>query len=173
MNNLKEYIINFVGLKQGFHSFEFLINNTFFEEMQSEETMDVDISLHLELENKINLLVLNFKFSGSFNTLCDRCGDDISIPLHFSESLFFKISDESITDEDINVVCISTNDFQIDISPFVYELIMVNIPFKRVHENDKNGKSLCNEANLKFLEEEIKLEVDPRWEALKKLKIDS
>jgi uncharacterized protein len=164
-----------VGLKEGVHDFEFMISSTFFEEMQSEEVMDLNLNLQLNLEKKTNLLILNFHFSGSFNTLCDRCGDDISLALDFSEVMFVKISDDINQDDDINVVTIKTGESQLDISNLVYELIMVNLPFRRVHPDDEKGDSLCNQATLELLKEEIPIEkeTDLRWEALKNLKLDN
>jgi len=175
LNNLKDYIINFVGLKEGVHDFEFMISSSFFEDMQSEDVMDLNINLQLNFEKKTNLLILNFHFSGSFNTLCDRCGDDVSLTLDFSESMFVKISDDINQEDDINVVTIKTNESQLDISSFVYELIMVNLPFRRIHPDDENGHSLCNHLSLELLKDESTLEkeIDPRWEALKNLKIDN
>lgn len=173
LEDLSEYIINFAGLKQGFHSMEFLINSSFFEEMQSDEKLDVEMRLDIEIEKNINLLVFKFHFSGFMNTQCDRCGDDVSLPLNFSETLYVKITDRSENEEDINVVTLATNEYQIDIHSHVYEFIMVHLPFRRIHGVDIEGKSLCNEAALKFLEEKEKTDIDPRWEALKKLKSDN
>lgn len=173
LDDLREYIINFVGLKQGFQNMEFLINSSFFEEIQSEEKMDVEIRLDLEIEKNNNLLILKFHFSGIMNTQCDRCGDDVSLPLNFSETLYVKITDESENENDINVVTLATNEYQIDIRSYVYEFIMVNLPYLRIHGIDSNGKSMCNETALKFLEEKEKPDIDPRWEALKKLKTDN
>lgn len=175
LNNLKDYIINFVGLKEGVHAFEFVISSTFFEEMQSEEVLDLNLNLQLNLEKKTNLLILNFYFSGSFNTLCDRCGDDLSLSLDFSEIIFVKISDDLNPDDDINVVTIKTGESQINISDYIYELIMVNLPFRRIHSDDKNGESLCNQTTLELLSEKTitEKEIDPRWEALKNLKLDN
>lgn len=173
MDDLREYIINFVGLKEGFQNIEFLVSSSFFEEMQSGEKIDVSIRLNLEIEKNNNLLILNFHFSGIMNTQCDRCGDDISLPLDFSETLYVKITDEFENEEDINVITLATNEYKIDICSYVYEFIMVNLPYLRIHEVDSEGKSLCNKAALKFLEEKEKPEIDPRWEALKKLKTDN
>jgi uncharacterized metal-binding protein YceD (DUF177 family) len=53
---------------------------------------------------------------------------------------------------------------------------MLALPIKRVHPLDKNGKSMCDPAMLKELEEliiEEEKENDPRWDELKKLMNDN
>ncbi len=170
LNTLKEYIINFVGLKPGRHTFEYLITSTFFEAMQSEEEFNTNINLTLELDKQANLLTLNFVFSGTLSTICDRCADPLEIPIKINENLYFNISESETSSDDEDVLFLSTSDYEIDISQFVYEFIMVSIPMKRVHLTDSDGKSYCNQETIKRLEETIPKSIDPRWEVLNKLK---
>lgn len=170
LKEIKEYIINFVGLKLGVHNFEYLITSSFFEAMQSEEILNTNIKLDLEFEKQANLMTLTFIFSGDFETICDRCADPLTIPIEFSETLYFNISESESSSEDDDVISISPSDYEIDISQFVYEFIMVSIPMKRVHLNDAEGNSLCNEETLRLLEESKSTSIDPRWEILNKLK---
>ena len=53
---------------------------------------------------------------------------------------------------------------------------MLALPIKRVHPDDKNGKSTCDPVMLKKLEELIideETDTDPRWDELKKLMNDN
>lgn len=170
LKELKEYILNFVGLKLGLHHFEYLITNSFFEAMQSEETLNTNIKLDLEFDKQVNLMTLKFNFSGNFETICDRCADPLTIPVEFSETLYFNISENETSGDDDDVISISPSDYEIDISQFVYEFIMVSIPMKRVHLDDAEGNSLCNEETLRLFEESKSKSIDPRWEILNKLK---
>lgn len=173
LKELKEYIINFVGLKLGLHDFEYLITSSFFEEMQSEEPINVNLKLHLELEKQVNLLILNLDFSGSFETICDRCADSLVIPLEFKEKIFVNITDSESGEDDDNVIYLTTGESQIDISHLVYEFIMLALPMKRVHLDDDEGNSLCNQETLKLLNESKPSISDPRWDILNKLKIEN
>ena len=71
MKDLKAYDIQFVGLKQGHHRFDYEIENSFFEHYDFDEFNDVDIKLELGLEKKSTLLELEFKAKGSVNVNCD------------------------------------------------------------------------------------------------------
>ena len=58
---------------------------------------------------------------------------------------------------------------------FVYESIMLALPIQVLHPDDENGNSTCNPEILKIMNEHSpdakkEDEIDPRWEALKKLK---
>ncbi len=170
LNTLKEYILNFVGLKLGLHQFEYLITNSFFEAMHSEEDFNPNIILKLELDRQLSLLSLKFDFSGSLSTICDRCADPLEIPIKINESLYFNISDSETSSEDDDVLYLSSSDFQIDISQFVYEFIMVSIPMKRIHLDDSEDNSLCNQETVKLFEQSKPKSIDPRWEILNKLK---
>ena len=63
----------------------------------------------------------------------------------------------------------------LDVAWFIYEFIVVNIPIKHVHAPGK-----CNTAMIELLEEHSAARsgkednteaIDPRWDALKKLKL--
>ena len=56
MNNLKEYLIPFVGLKIGKHQFDYQIDNTFFKNFDYDEFNDVSIKVDIVLEKKIIIL---------------------------------------------------------------------------------------------------------------------
>jgi uncharacterized metal-binding protein YceD (DUF177 family) len=72
-------------------------------------------------------------------------------------------------------VTIDENEGILDMSWFIYEFVMLAIPIKHVHAPGK-----CNSAMTQKLEElsgavrsseEEEEQIDPRWEALKKLKV--
>jgi hypothetical protein len=52
MNNTKQYLIPFVGLKVGKHHFEYQISNAFFEVFDYDEFESSDIKVNVVLEKK-------------------------------------------------------------------------------------------------------------------------
>ena len=71
MKELKEYTIQFIGLKQGEHNFDFRIDNTFFKNFEYEEFNKVDVETKLKLIKKSTLLELHFSVLGHVNINCD------------------------------------------------------------------------------------------------------
>jgi uncharacterized metal-binding protein YceD (DUF177 family) len=90
-----------------------------------------------------------------------------------------KFGDE-YNDEDTDILIIPNGAYEINIQQYIYELIVLAVPIKRVHPGIKDGT--LDSDILKKLEElspktdtqkEIKQEdIDPRWNTLKKLLTD-
>ncbi|HEX4886687.1 MAG TPA: DUF177 domain-containing protein [Luteibaculaceae bacterium] len=171
MRSLREYQINFVGLSLGTHRFEFEVGDAFFEHFNNDELRDVKIQLEVELEKKSNMLQLQFTHRGTATVSCDRCLEDMTIPLHQVNLLIVKFGDADYAEQTDDIVVISPNEYQIDISQFVYEYILVDVPLGHSHE-----PSECNPEVLKALEkyavgqQNNEPEEDPRWAPLKKNK---
>ena len=74
MNNLKEYLIPFVGLKIGKHQFDYQIDNTFFKNFDYDEFNDVSFIVDIVLEKKSTMLELDSKHKGTVTVPCDVSG---------------------------------------------------------------------------------------------------
>ena len=69
---------------------------------------------------------------------------------------------------------------EIDVAQYIYEMIALSVPLKRVHPGVKDGSlqtealKKLNELTVKETKEESKQEedIDPRWDKLKKLLTD-
>ena len=175
MKALKEFIIQFVGLKIGKHHFEYKVKQTFFEHFEYEDFNDVNINVSLELEKKTTLLELHFKFSGWVNVNCDLTNEPYNQTIENEFDLVVNFGDE-FNDENIDILIIPHGTYEISIQQYIYELIILAVPIKRLHPGVEDG-TLDSEI-LKKLEElspkvkENKEDIDPRWNTLKKLLTD-
>src|SRR5690606_29922723 len=98
-----------------------------------------------------HLFQLKFDFEGNADVLCDRCGDDLNITIWDEYKLIVKLSfDENMneSEEDDDVVFIPKSETIIDVADWIYEYLMLSIPFQKIHGNDENGNSLCNPEAL-------------------------
>jgi len=71
------------------------------------------------------------------------------------------------------MITMPADEFHFDLSQFFYEYIHLALPIKRVHPDDKEGRSTCDPEMIKKLQEHViedKNSTDPRWDGLKKLK---
>ncbi len=172
----KEYCIPFAGLKQGKHKFEYQIDNTFFESFDYHEFNDAEIKLHIVLDRMSTVLELEMKTKGTVNLYCDLTNESFDQKIKASLKLLVKFGDV-YNDEDDEILIIPHREHQVNISQYVYEMIVLSVPSKRIHPGVLDG-TLNSEA-LKRLEElqpkenkKDKNKIDPRWEALKKLLTD-
>ncbi|HLV40020.1 DUF177 domain-containing protein [Xanthomarina sp.] len=178
MKQLKEFTIPFVGLKLGKHHFEYQINKAFFEHFEYEEFNNSSVNVEVILDKKSTLLELDFNISGSVNINCDLTNEafDQEITNHFN--LVVNFGDE-YNDEEIDILILPHGDYEINIQQYIYELIVLSVPTKRVHPGVEDGT--LNSEILKKLEElspklkenkETEEDIDPRWNTLKKLLTD-
>lgn len=176
----KEFLIPFVGLKQGKHQFEFEINKEFFDDFGFDEYNDVNVKVNLVLEKKITMLELSFKHKGTINVPCDITNEDFDLPIKGKLTLLVKFGDEYNDDHD-EILVLPHGEYQVDVSQYIYEMIVLSVPSKRIHPGVKDGTvaveilDKLNELSPKVeeqKEEEQKENTDPRWDELKKLLTD-
>jgi uncharacterized metal-binding protein YceD (DUF177 family) len=91
------------------------------------------------------------------------------------EKLYVRFGDK-FEELDDNIIVIPRNESKFNISQYIYEFVVLSIPYKKVHLEDGNNKSGCDSEMLKrlneFKAEEKKIsnnDIDPRWDKLKNL----
>jgi uncharacterized metal-binding protein YceD (DUF177 family) len=177
MKPMKAYSIPFVGLKVGNHDFEYDIDQTFFDFFEFEDFNDVNIKVHVVLNKKPTLLELHFEISGFVNVNCDVTNEPYNQNIDNSFDLVVKFGQE-YNDENIDILILPHGEYEINIQQYIYELIVLAVPVKRIHPGVEDG-SLSSEI-LEKLEELSPKEKnkkandgnDPRWDTLKKLLTD-
>lgn len=170
MDYFNQFIIPYAGLKLGEHQFNFEITDEFFKKYDYSDLRKGNIQVGLILEREERMLILNFDIDGSVEVVCDRCLDLYDQVIHGEEHLFFKFGDDFHEESD-EIIVIQGSGNKIDVGHYIYEFINLLLPYRLVHPDNENGESGCNKEFLQELEEQIPHdEVDPRWEALKKLK---
>jgi len=178
MKVTKEYLIPFIGLKIGKHQFEFDIDKTFFAHFEYDEFDHCNIKVSLTLEKKSTMLELHFKHKGTVNVLCDLTSEPFDLPIKGKINVVVQFGD-AFNDENEELLILPHGEHQVDVSQYIYEMIALSVPYKRVHPGVKDG-SLKSEA-LEKLEKlavqkekivEKKEDIDPRWDKLKQLLTD-
>lgn len=172
---LKEYDISFVGLKQGKHLFEYEIDKAFFDLFDYQEFNDVHQKVAIVFDKKSNLLELSFKNEGTINVNCDITNEPFDLPVQGKLHLVVKFGEE-FNDEDEELLVIPNGEHQINVAQYIYEMIVLSVPSKRIHPGVEEG--IFHPEILEKLDElapreheviENEAEIDPRWNGLKKL----
>lgn len=170
VKRFQEFLIPLAGLSAGEHRFEFNINDDFFAQIPYTEIDKGQLKVDLLLDKRNNMLELTFFIEGWIEVLCDRCNDLFNFELTGKNSLYLKYG-ESYLEESEEVIVIPTDKHHFDTSHLIYEYIMLSLPIRKVHPEDAQGHSLCNSEVIEKLNNlKVSPEIDPRWEALKKLK---
>ncbi len=177
MKPMKEYAISFVGLKIGNHDFEYKIDQKFFDYFEFEDFNDVNIKVDVLLNKKSTLLELHFEISGHVNINCDVTNEPYDQNIENSFDLVVKFGQE-YNDENVDILILPHGEHEINIQQYIYELIVLAVPFKRVHPGVEDGTlsseilEKLEELSPKEEKEKTDEDIDPRWDTLKKLLTD-
>ncbi|MBW2998781.1 DUF177 domain-containing protein, partial [Candidatus Woesearchaeota archaeon] len=150
MKPMKEFAIQFVGLKIGKHHFEHKIEQAFFEHFEYKEFNNVNVNVEVELEKKSTFLELRFKASGFVNINCDLTNEPYNQTIENEFELVVKFGDE-YNDEHVDILMVPHGTYEISIEQYIYELLVLAVPIKRIHPGVEDGT--LNSDILKKLEE--------------------
>ena len=110
---------------------------------------------------------------------CDTTNEPFDLPLKATLDLVVKFGD-SFDNENEVLLVLPHGEHQVDVSQYIYEMIVLALPARKVHPGVLDG-TLESEAletleklgvkELKEQKEAIE-ETDPRWDVLKKLLTD-
>lgn len=171
---MDDYKIKITGIKDGSFSDSFIIKDKFFETFAQSEIISADISVNTMLLKENNKLSLSLEISGVIKKIpCDLCTEEITVPLSSSLNL---IINEGNQDENIEdgIIYLGSNEKEICIKKHLFEMIVLAMPNKRRHKLNSIEKGECNKEMVilinKYTKRNKKLS-DPRWEALKEIKL--
>lgn len=173
MKNFEAFEIQFVGLKTGRHQYEYHIDENFFELFGYEEFNRVAIDVELILEKKASILELEFNIKGTVNVNCDVSNESYDQLIEGQYNVVVKFGEEYNDDHD-KVVILPRTEMRIEVQQYIYETIILAVPFKKVHPKVVDGSMKSKVLDkLDELtpgnEEQNDEEIDPRWDKLKEL----
>lgn len=169
MKNSRRYKIDIFGLSNDTHEFEFEYDEEFFSQFEHSLISKGKGTCKVELAKTDSMLDLNLKVDGTIELVCDRSLENFDFPIHIDQEVIYKYGDEEKElSEDVFVIPQSAQ--EINIGDFLYELISIQVPMKKLHprfdeEDDSDELIYSSKEN-----EEETQELDPRWEALKNIK---
>jgi uncharacterized protein len=177
-SNLNTYSIHFKGLKVGKHTFNFEVDNKFFETFEEGEIKQGALHVEVKLNKQSQMLDLAISINGTVEVICDRCLENLDLPISFNGALYVKFGEEK-SEEGDEIIILTNDDSEINLAQYIYESICLSLPFQRYH-GMKGTKSKCNKemiSKLKSLlvndsKKEESEETDPRWSKLKDIKLN-
>ena len=108
MNAARKYSIAWKGLSEGEHTFDFEAGDDLFRLFENTEIKGGHCDVKVNLLRAARQLRLEISIRGSVVVECDRCLGDCSVPISPSE------------------------DF-VDLTQYIYESIVLSLPYQRVH----------------------------------------
>jgi len=171
VGGLTQYAIPFRGLKEGKHNYEFVADNSFFEQFNSSEVQKGLVKIYVELIKHSQFLELHFELRGKVTVVCDRCLEPVVLGIVHDAVLYIRFG-EKTCEQSEEVLIIADSTSEVKLEQYIYEYIHLALPYQRVHQ-EIDGQSGCDPEMLKKLEsytanDESEGE-DPRWDKLRGL----
>lgn len=177
MSILAEYIIPFSGMKVGQFKFDYKIEKEFFDAFEYSEIKDGSLEVVVLINKSETMMVMNFEIKGEIVLECDICLGNLDKEISREYRQIFKFSDDEDLKLDDEITLVRSSEFEINLGPFIVEFINLSKPNKSSHENGECDEDLVSVLDQYLLVEENEVtesiedeEIDPRWNALKKLK---
>lgn len=153
MKAFKTFELPFYGLKEGLHQFDFQVSDEFFRNFPDSIIEKGRFFLKIELLKASSFAKLNLEYQGYMITDCDRCLNQIHLPLSGNNELLFKYSMEKNQD-DGDIVYISRDIDKLNIAKYIYDFISLSIPLIKVYDCVGEKNPPCNMEVLDKMEDE-------------------
>ena len=169
MDYLDNFKIDFAGMADGLHDFNYNVGQRFFNAFLDSPIRNGDLKVALSFNKTEGFFLLEFSLEGTISTECDRCLDPFDLPIEGDYKVIVKFDQDlelNESTEDDEVIFIAPNETSLDVARFIYEVCVLNLPLRKVHPEGK-----CNVEVTNYLDNQgnaPKL-VDPRWEELAKI----
>lgn len=177
---MKQFVIGLTSLNNKEHVFEFKVESSFFKNFENSPVEAGDLDVKVVLDKQERLIQCTFEINGAAELTCDRSLEEFNYPIHKTDKIIFRYADsyEELSEDLINI---PQGQIELDLAPFIYELIAIAIPMKKLHPkfNDELSEE-DDEETVEFVysSEEEKPEddkkddddIDPRWKDLLNLK---
>jgi len=129
------------------------------------------IAIEVSLDKFGETIRCNGRMKTIASYCCDRCLENYEEPVEISFELLFRVDENSLETDEENVVQLSPDTIEFDLTDRLIEFLILDIPMKMVC--DKNCKGLCAGCGADLNKEACHCDVsdiDPRWEKLLSLK---
>ncbi|MDA3819649.1 MAG: DUF177 domain-containing protein [Candidatus Delongbacteria bacterium] len=148
------YQIPFASLDNGQHSFHFQVGKDLFDRFENDELHKPDLNVDVLLDKQINRLKFSIHAEGQAEIQCDRCLDYFTHYFNLDQNIFVRLAEETNFNLNTDYVTLDRESQSIDMAYFIYEIIVLSLPLKRVHPVDENGNSTCNPEVTKYIDGE-------------------
>lgn len=192
MGKFTEFKLPLKSLSPGSSTYSYKLGKQFFSNMESADIRDADLDVTLTVVYKDDIYALHFDIAGTITLICDRCLDDLILPVETSYDISVEYGDDYNDDSDTLLVIPATDNF-LNVAYMIYDTVALTIPMKHVHPMGKCNRAMSNvlkkhratrpgedDEMIEGLMEEMDTmtadsqageprEADPRWDALKGL----
>ena len=133
----------------GTHAVECHVDESFFntEEQNEVRRADVDVTVNVTRKSE-NTYRLEISCNGAVTIPCDRCLDDLDLPVDVDYCLNVEQMGTELDDTSDELLIVPSEWRELDIAPIVRDTVLLALPMTRCHENEED----CNPDMLNVLD---------------------
>ncbi len=151
MNSIdREFVISVKGLSVGKHNYSFRIEKPFFDEYDNSQIINASLTANVLLLREVSWIGLESEIEGEVVVECDRCLEDLSLPVKTKANLIVKYEKRDNGFESDEVLFLDPSESELNIKQFLYDYICLSLPLQRVHPKGK-----CNPEMIRILNKSL------------------
>ena len=170
--------------------YEYILDSDYFTYIGEQELQEGKVVVELTVKRGLDVFELDFQISGVVSVPCDRCLENMDLPISSNERLIVKFG-RTYSEETDNLIVIPEEEGVINVAWLMYEFIVLAVPMRHVHApgecNKDMAAKLSRHLRIDAAEEELEedeflneedsesgsevkaAEIDPRWNELRKI----
>ena len=168
-----EYIIPLNGWAAGEREYRWQAGIKFFQKFDNAEFLDAAVEIEAKAVKSGHYIGVDLDIRGSVTVACDRCLEDLTLPVEAHPSFSVKFGEEASSEEEMQegsreILFLDASNADLDLSQVIYDYVCLSLPLQRVHPEGE-----CNPDTVRFLghepENEEAAETNSPFAALKGL----
>lgn len=164
MDTSGRFKINLRDLPDDGTSFEWHLDDTFFNALDEQEIEHGSLDATLRVNRKSGAYELLFRVKGDISIPCDRCLEPMTQPIDTEATIKARLGDQYEDDGDI--ITVPAEPGELDVAWNLYEIIVLAIPIYHAHPDGE----CSDDVNALFNSDEPDdSPTDSRWDALRGL----
>ena len=172
MNSLEQFKIDLIALTAEETPLEYELDDQFFAALDDTEIKSGSLHVSGSIRKASGFYELQLHIDGTVRIPCDRCLDMMDQPIEADLMATVKLGTGSEDSDDI--IWVDERDALLDIAWPIYESIALAVPILHVHQpgdcNVLMSEKLNKLSAARSSDADAQQTVDPRWQALAKLK---
>ena len=132
-----KFIIPLNGLTAGKNEFFWQADREFFNSFENAEILDAQLDADVIVEKSGRYIGVDCDVRGQVTVECDRCLDELDMPVDVEIKLSVKYGMEENSEEpqpgEREVIFIPDTDAEFDMSQIIYDYVCLSLPMQRTH----------------------------------------
>ena len=151
-------------LKGAAAEYNWHVTQEFFESFGNTQIISADVEAAVKAWKASGDIFIDCSLQGSVTVPCDRCLEDLEIPVDTEASLKLTFSEADVDEEDGREIIEASDDKMFDMAQTIYDYVCLAIPLQHCHE-----EGACSPEAMKYLSQDTSGEEKNAFAALENL----